>query len=145
MPICKFCNDTKKVLLLFTEVECLDCSNIDERIAKQVIWKLPEAVELLRQIEALIKPIKYTSALGGGVLFKGESTKDLDIFIAPYNKTDVDHEKLIEILKRMGFKQVKTKDQVHKGFEYCGDGSKEHKHVEIWDYFGRRVDFFFVS
>jgi len=144
--ICRYCKGTKKIRLLYSDVDCLDCLvQFDEKIAHEVVWKIDEAIELIRKLEIEIKPIKYTSSLGGGVLFKGESYKDLDIFIAPYNKTDKDYDALIKILENMGFIRKKTKEEVHKGFEYCGDGGKEHKHVEIWEYNGKRVDFFFVE
>lgn len=120
-----------------SEVDCDQCGTI--------IWTLEQGLEILRNLEKNLKPLKYTSTLGGGVLFKGFSTKDLDIFIAPYNKTDVNHDSLIKILEGLGFIRKKTKEEVHKGFEYAGDSEKIHKHVEIWDFNGKRVDFFFVE
>jgi hypothetical protein len=145
--VCPSCNGTKKIKLLFSDIDCADCVTPVSDIAskKDYVWALDEALDLIRELEKQIKPIKYTSAMGGGVIFKGHSKKDLDIFLAPYNKTDKDYDKLVEILEKMGFTRKKTKDEVHKGFNYGSEKGKEHKHVEIWDYHGRRVDFFFVD
>ena len=69
---------------------------------------------LSRSLELELKVIKYTSALGGGVLFKGSSSKDIDIFIAPYNKTDTNYDLVINLFIKMGFIRKKQKKKFIK-------------------------------
>jgi hypothetical protein len=141
MVLCKFCKDTGKILLLHSEVDCDQCS----KLSSKILWTLEEGVALLRSLELELKLIKYTSALGGGVLFKGSSSKDIDIFIAPYNKTDTNYDLVINLLIKMGFIRKKTKEEVHKSFDYGNSTNVQHKHIEIWELNGKRVDFFFVE
>ena len=46
-------------------------------------WQLPEALELIRTLQPLVREWNLHICLGGGVLNKGESKKDLDLFILP--------------------------------------------------------------
>lgn len=48
------------------------------------MWNLNEAVSLIRRIEPALSAAGYHCGLTGGVLFKGESVKDLDIIIYPH-------------------------------------------------------------
>jgi hypothetical protein len=49
-------------------------------------WTLEEGVLLCRLVEQTVIPAGYHCALGGGVLHRGESDKDLDIFIYPHSQ-----------------------------------------------------------
>lgn len=48
-----------------------------------MMWTLEQGLEVLRRINPLVRPHGYYTALTGGVLFKGESDKDLDIVLLP--------------------------------------------------------------
>lgn len=53
------------------------------------IWELNYALPLIRGLQTSIKPLGYHVALGGGVLNKGESDKDLDLYFIPLNNKDI--------------------------------------------------------
>lgn len=44
-------------------------------------WTMPEALGLIRKLQPEVKKFGYHLTLGGGVLNKGESDKDLDIYL----------------------------------------------------------------
>lgn len=45
-----------------------------------VVWTLDQALEMARYLQPLVKKYNYHIALGGGVLNKGLSFKDLDLY-----------------------------------------------------------------
>lgn len=47
------------------------------------MWTLESALPLLRGLEESLKPHGIHVALGGSVLHRGESKKDLDVFLYP--------------------------------------------------------------
>ena len=47
-------------------------------------WTRAQAIKLINKIEAGSKKYNITTALGGSVLLKGKSDKDLDIILYPY-------------------------------------------------------------
>jgi len=52
-------------------------------------WKIDDALPLIRALQPITRRFNYHLALGGGVLNKGYSNKDLDLFFLPLdNKTD---------------------------------------------------------
>lgn len=50
-------------------------------------WTLDGALALVRDIQPSIKPFQYHVLLGGGVLNKGYSEKDLDLYFLPFGDT----------------------------------------------------------
>jgi len=48
------------------------------------VWTLEQGVAFCRKVEDLLVPAGFHCALGGGVLQKGESFKDLDVFVYPH-------------------------------------------------------------
>ncbi len=48
-------------------------------------WSLDSALALIRSIQPELHTRKYHVALGGGVLNKGVSYKDLDLYMFPFN------------------------------------------------------------
>ena len=47
------------------------------------MWKLDQALDLVREIQPVIHGMGYHVVLGGGVLNNGESKKDLDLYFHP--------------------------------------------------------------
>jgi len=66
-------------------------------------WTLKEALELIRCIQVTCHSMyNYHICLGGGVLNKGESEKDLDLYFLPMNnEKEAEPNKLIEWLETM--------------------------------------------
>lgn len=48
------------------------------------MWTLEQGVELIRSIQPALHDVLWHCSLGGGVLNKGFSVKDLDLFMAPF-------------------------------------------------------------
>lgn len=46
-------------------------------------WGIDDALLLIRRMQKEVRPLGYHLALGGGVLNKGYSNKDVDIYILP--------------------------------------------------------------
>ncbi len=101
------------------------------------MWTLDEALDAVRNIEEHIIPAGHHCALGGGVLHKGCSGKDLDIFIYPHNGR-----KLNPALVRLKLQLAGCKSEFAPGHS---EGSNDTKTIELWSYKGKRIDFFFVQ
>lgn len=52
-------------------------------------WTMEEALRLIRAIQPETRKFGYHLSLGGGVLNKGESKKDLDLYFLPLDREDV--------------------------------------------------------
>lgn len=85
-------NDLSEQKLTITEVQAKDA------------WTLDEAVKLIRQMQPLAFECGYHLNLGGGVLNKGFSNKDLDI-LAMFGsfESELKTNQLVEIFKNYGF------------------------------------------
>jgi hypothetical protein len=53
------------------------------------MWSLDNALELVREIQPQLHARKYHVAMGGGVLNKGFSEKDLDLYIFPFDNSEI--------------------------------------------------------
>lgn len=49
------------------------------------MWAREDAVELLSKFEAFLAKQGYHCALGGSVLYRGNSEKDLDVIVYPHH------------------------------------------------------------
>lgn len=95
------------------------------------LWTLEQGLALARKLEIIAGTLNAHIALGGGVLHRGHSMKDVDIFVYPHKKSrDFSHEKL---LKRFGAQKVS------KVANY-----DDEKYVYYCEIDGKRVDVFFV-
>lgn len=50
------------------------------------IWNLNKAANFCQWLEKLMLPLGLHVAVGGSVLMKGESSKDLDVFLYPHRR-----------------------------------------------------------
>lgn len=100
------------------------------------MWTLETALPVCRQIEGVVTRLNGHVCLGGSVLHKGQSDKDLDIFIYPHStKIKYDIKEIIARLVLLGFifhPHIKSKDKEYE------------KDVQITDFAGERVDLFFL-
>jgi hypothetical protein len=48
------------------------------------VWTLNDGLQLVRGLQATAKEFGYHLTLGGSVLNRGESTKDIDLYFLPY-------------------------------------------------------------
>lgn len=100
---------------------------------------LEQGIAIAQIVETAIIPAGYHCALGGSVLHKGGSDKDLDIFLYPHNGNSLNPELLRVRLQTHGFKLVNTFGR--------SKNSHDSKEIEIWEFLkdGTRIDFFFLK
>lgn len=62
------------------------------------------ALKTIRELEPILAEIGYHSALTGGVLFRGESEKDIDIILYPHDPNVTCSDTIIQVaLSGAGF------------------------------------------
>lgn len=54
-----------------------------------MMWNLSDGLELVRRLQPLAKRHEYHIALGGGVLNRGESNKDIDLYVLGFNSGEL--------------------------------------------------------
>jgi hypothetical protein len=99
------------------------------------MWTLDEALITAKQFEELAAQHGYHVGLTGGTLYRGSSTKDLDLVVYPHSTERQLRRELMASLK--GF-----------GVSWDNDGIRHYnddKLVATGQYNGKRIDFFFLS
>jgi len=102
------------------------------------LWTLDRALTLARMLERLAAASGWHVALAGGVLIRGMSSHDLDLVFYPRSTATVDLDALRLVLVGAGLTQIHTREQVQA--DWRKRGSSDEKHVEVWQFDGRRVD-----
>lgn len=72
-----------------------------ESLAVPTRWTLEDALTVIRPLQAEIKKFHYHLCLGGGVLNKGYSEKDLDLYFMPLDRKKKPVDALIQWLEGM--------------------------------------------
>lgn len=84
--------------------------------------------------------------LTGSVLFKGSSSKDLDLIVYPreyLGDPDANYHSAVKALKEAGGRRAVPYATVQRFWRE--KGSEDRKCVEQWDWDGKRVDVFFLT
>ncbi len=103
-----------------------------------IVWTLEEGLEVVRKFELIAKHHEAHVALGGSVLIKGESSKDLDIMIYAHNTTiGYSTKSIMEDLRTLG---LKYRGKPPRKSRYYADG----KEIMVCEFDGKRVDIFFL-
>ena len=103
------------------------------------MWTFNQAIEVARELEPLAIRCGYHTAIGGGVVQRGWSAKDLDIFFY-ISKTEIgcDTNKLIELLKCIGFTEwIPRSDSI-------AEEDQDRKVVFACARQGKRIDLFIL-
>lgn len=110
------------------------------KIEPQLQWTFDQAIDLVRQLELKLKREynHYHVALGGSVLHKGLSNKDLDIIIYPHKTTHQDIKWMKSALRQFGLVEISDRGAVHTIYS---DG----KDVIQYEYQNKRIDIFFLE
>lgn len=79
------------------------------------MWTYQEALPVLKALEEKLIPIGAHASMGGSVLFKGESKKDLDVVIYPHNPLRQPHENKIRktIMDHFGGEWMEEDDDIY--------------------------------
>ena len=104
------------------------------------MWNILEALELCRTYNSILSQHNAHIALTGSVLFKGDSTKDLDLIVYPRKTSG----KIIvpeEICNLLGLVFVDDRTQQHA--EYTDSDEKMVIFAKTVD--NRRIDLFFLQ
>lgn len=104
------------------------------------MWTLEQGVDVARSIEPLAIASGFHVAIGGSVLHRGESQKDLDIFVYPHKTSQVSGTD-VDAFKESLFKYLNIATWEAKPHKVYGDS----KVVESAEYVGKRIDFFFLK
>ena len=104
-------------------------------------WKLEEALGFLRELQPKIQEAGFGLAILGSVLFMGESEKDLDMGVFPLNASKYDLGELRAALEKAGMKQIFKHYEIQSF--WARQGSTDCKMVEVWSYYGQRIDVFY--
>lgn len=111
-----------------------------------VMWDLVSAVAFARSLEPFLRSEGgWTCALGGSVLQRGWSRKDLDLICFPMRTSRADARELRAGLRRIGMKPLWGVEVVRARWrrEF---GSDDRKHVEVWRTASKaRVDVFVME
>lgn len=118
--------------------------------ARRVVWTLDDALTVCRWLEEALAPAGYHVALGGGVLLRGYSHKDLDVLIYPRNVLAIERDKAAVLLQEAGFQRWMTVEQVQAMWRKIGSTpsrpvAPDNKTVEVWRFDGKRIDLFWVK
>jgi hypothetical protein len=113
-------------------------------------WRLDEeTLAFVRSIEVALRPVRWHVALGGSVLHKGESVKDLDLIVFP-RKRGPDRPAEFKIgrlhwaLTSVGMTQRRTREWMQRNWNRRG--IFDEKWVEVWLCpHGRRIDLLVLS
>lgn len=112
-------------------------------------WTHDLAVQFCQALGKFLAPRGYGVALHGGCLHKEGWRKDCDVIVFPHNAPDLaavrDPQRVSEVLyalREFGMEMLHDVETVHGRWRRLG--SRDNKHVEIWEHEGRRVDVFFL-
>lgn len=101
----------------------------------QKSWTLQEGIEFCRELEKIVNPLRYYTALTGSVLQKGHSDNDLDIVLYT-NNLDLGYEELLDVLYK----------QLHLSFlNFCSFDDPAHKLVFIAGLPNKKILNFFIT
>lgn len=110
-----------------------------------MIWNISEALVFLKDLHNYVQPFGWCVGAAGSVLYKGWSDKDLDAILFRMGAVEsVTPFRLKEELAFFDMKCIKNEAET-KAMWLKDFNSRDTKHVEIWDYKGKRVDLFFLS
>ena len=106
-------------------------------------WTHSLAIEFIHMLRKPLKNAGYDVGMTGSVLWDGTSNKDLDIIVFPLTTEKQDIEAVHRQLESCGLRLGLDREQITKIWRR--KGSLDNKHVEYWEYRGRRVDIFYLS
>lgn len=111
-------------------------------------WTLEQVRPLIAELDLHLRTVGWFVGLTGSVLHKGESFNDLDLTLTPMTTVAPELQEALKVLARtnlhsFGFKFLVDVETVHKHWRL--KGSLDTKHVEVWQYQGKKVDIFFLS
>lgn len=107
---------------------------------KTPVWELADALPLLGTMNKARTKIGWFFALGGSVLYKGFSHKDLDVVCIPMNGGNYSPAKLFDFLEDdMGFDLILDAEMQRQNWDRY-NGNVDTKNVLVYSLGGKRID-----
>ena len=104
----------------------------------EAMWTLALALNLVRDVQAAVKPFGYHVALGGGCLNNGMSNKDVDLYFLPLADA-TDHLALLAFLSRQwGYPELINTNELQYGPDKHYRAKLKYRSLQ------RRIDAFIV-
>lgn len=100
------------------------------------LWDLDSAEAFARIVEKELIPADYHCAIGGSVLHRGWSDKDVDLFIYPHKTGCENIAARTSAIKKSGLEFIEQRNHQPYG---------DDKVVGCYEWNGKRVDVFFVK
>lgn len=107
-------------------------------IAKPPMWTFYQATELIRELQPSIRELNYHICLGGGVLNRGYSKKDLDLWFIPLNGYESNPRAVMSFL--LG--NLGPCKALRDNSDYGPDTFPHAKEMQMFTYLGKRIDVF---
>lgn len=105
---------------------------------KTPMWTLDQALDLIRDLQPLVRELNYHITLGGGVLNTGESEKDLDLFFIPLNG----YQPQSRVVLKMLWDTIGPSKSLRDNPDYGPDAFPHAQEMQKFDYLGKRIDVF---
>lgn len=106
----------------------------------KLLWTLAEGQQLAAELEVIIRPHGYHTLLGGGVLHKGQSDKDLDLWFLPLNG----YPNQAHVVLRALYAELGVYHELRDGPDYHMDSLCYCAEMVKFDVCGKRVDVFIL-
>lgn len=108
------------------------------------MWKIAEALQLVNDLQRDVNKVHWNVVLGGSVLYKGKSDKDLDLVFFPFDTSLAKVSRLQDKLEEQGWTRTHNVEQMWAHWRH--KGSNDRKHVEIYrTEDGKRIDVFILA
>ena len=100
-------------------------------------WTFDDALPLIRAVQPVVKRFGYHVCLGGGVLNKGVSDHDLDLYFLPMNNKGFNTGEVLKFLEKTWDYQGPIGEGKYPPDIFC--------RMEHYTYSGLRIDAFFLG
>ena len=107
-------------------------------VTSKTAWTLAQALDLIRDLQPIVRELHYHITLGGGVLHEGASEKDLDLWLIPINGFESNAHEICRILiDHLGQCQA-----LRDSPDYAPDAFPHAVEMQQFNYLGKRIDVF---
>jgi hypothetical protein len=100
-------------------------------------WTFDDALPLIRAVQPVVRRFGYHVCLGGGVLNKGVSDHDLDLYFLPMNNKNFNTGEVLKFLEKTWDYQGHIGEGKYPPDIFC--------RMEHYTYSGLRIDAFFLG
>lgn len=104
----------------------------------KLLWDLEAGQQLAAELESVVRPLNYHTLLGGGVLHKGYSDKDLDLWFMPLNGYPSQSRVVLQALEDVLGRSRALRDHP----DYAAGEPYYVKEMVGFTVFGKRLDVF---